>query len=113
MTDAEPPVFLRVTRRFPHPPERVFDAWLDPPSLGRWLFATQSGEMLRVEADPRVGGAFTIVERRGNAIAEHFGRYVEIDRPKRLVFTFFTDREGNATRVTVEIAPTADDCELT
>lgn len=113
MTGAAPPAVLRVTRRFPHPPERVFDAWLDPASLGRWLFATEGGEMLRVEVDPRVGGAFAIVEKRGDAVAEHFGRYVEIERPRRLVFSFFTDRESNATRVTVEIAPTADGCELT
>jgi uncharacterized protein YndB with AHSA1/START domain len=112
MTSAAP-VILRIARRFSHPPERVFDAWLDPASLGRWLFATEGGEMLRVEADPRVGGEFIIVEKRGVALAEHFGRYVEIDRPRRLAFTFSTDRESNPTLVTVDIVPTADGCELT
>ena len=113
MTGAAPQAVLRVRRRFAHAPERVFDAWLDSGSVGRWLFATDGGEMLRAEVDPRVGGEFTVVERRGNAVAEHFGRYIEIDRPRRLVFTFFTDRDSNATRVTVEITPTSDGCELT
>lgn len=107
------PVVLRISRRFAVPPERIFDAWLDPAAVGRWLFATENGEMLRVEVDPHVGGEFVIVERRDDAIAEHFGRYVEIDRPKRLAFTFSTDRESKPTLVTIDIVPTENGCELT
>jgi uncharacterized protein YndB with AHSA1/START domain len=109
---ADPPV-VRITRQFAHSPERVFDAWLDPASLARWLFATPGGTMLRVEIDPRVGGEFVVIEKRGEIIAEHFGRYVQIDPPRRLAFTFFTDRESNPTLVTVDIVAAAGGCELT
>ena len=99
------PIRLTVERRIAAPPERVFDAWLDPEAVGAWLFATPAGVMERVEIEPRVGGRFMIAERRGDALAEHFGEYVEIDRPRRLVFTFATDGEEAPSRVTVTLKP--------
>ncbi len=41
---------VRVTREFNFPPERVFDAWLDPKTAGKWLFATPIGKMMRLGA---------------------------------------------------------------
>jgi uncharacterized protein YndB with AHSA1/START domain len=103
-----------VTRHFDSPAELVFDAWLDPKAVGHWLFATPTGEMKRVEIDARVGGEFVIAEQRGDILAEHFGRYVEIERPWRLVFNFSAERrdEPNPSQVTVEIEPKANGCEL-
>ena len=36
--DADP--LLQVTRHFDASPERVFDAWLNPLTAGKWLFTT-------------------------------------------------------------------------
>ena len=104
---------VEVTRRFAAPPERVFDAWLDPEGVGRWLFATAEGRMERVSVDPRVGGRFQIDERRGDELARHWGTYVEIDRPRRLVFDFATSFEDTPTGVTVTIAADGDGSILT
>jgi uncharacterized protein YndB with AHSA1/START domain len=95
---------LTVERRIAAPPEILFDAWLDPDCVGLWLFATPGGVMERIEIDPRVGGRFTILERRGTELAEHFGEYVEIDRPRRLAFDFWTSFSDERTRIIVEIA---------
>lgn len=107
------PILVTVTRRFDAPPEKLFDAWLDPDSVGRWLFATPEGTMERVELDPRVGGRFLIAERRGDALAEHFGEYLEIDRPRRLAFSFAAVRDSGYTRVTITIEPDGDGSRLT
>jgi len=111
---AEGRVTVRVSRRFEVAPERVFDAWLDPRSAGKWLFATPEGQMVRVEIDARVGGAFSFIDRRNGEDIEHVGEYLEIERPRRLAFSFrvpmFSDE---ATPIRIDIAPAAFGCELT
>ena len=82
------PVTVRVTRRFSASPERVFDAWLDPAKARTFLFATKTGEMVKAETDPRVGGRFTFTDRRDGVDVDHMGEYLTIDRPRKLVFTF-------------------------
>jgi uncharacterized protein YndB with AHSA1/START domain len=104
-----------VTRRFSASAERVFDAWLDPAKAGRFLFATPQGRMVRAEIDARVGGSFVFTDRRDGEDIEHKGSYLEIDRPRRLVFTFAVAApkfSAETTRVTIEITPLAGGCEL-
>jgi uncharacterized protein YndB with AHSA1/START domain len=111
---ANTPATLRVTRRFDASPERVFDAWLDPDTAGKWLFSTTTGRMVRVEVDARVGGKFAFVDRRDGEDIEHVGEYLEIDRPRRLVFTFAVPKfSSQNTRVSIDIRPLGTGCELT
>src|SRR5690242_1480751 len=86
---------LVVRRIVPLPRERVFDAWLDPARLARFM---RPGNATRTtaEVDPRVGGRFRIVMQHADApgAIEHTGEYLIIDRPNRLSFTWqskFTD----------------------
>ncbi len=111
---AERPASIRVARRFSAPPERVFNAWLDPEVAGRWLFAMALRPMTNVEIDGRAGGSFRFVDRRDGAIVEHTGQYVELVPHRRLVFTLsMGDRPRVVTRVRVEIRPLRTGCELT
>jgi activator of Hsp90 ATPase-like protein len=48
---------LQVTRHFDASSQRVFDAWIDPATAGKWLFATPTGQMVRVEIDVVPQGA--------------------------------------------------------
>jgi uncharacterized protein YndB with AHSA1/START domain len=110
---AENPETLVITRRFDFSTERVFDAWLDPAKASRFLFATPTGKMVRVDIDARVGGSFNITRRDGDDV-EHVGTYVEIDRPRRLVFTFGVPKfSAQMTLVTIDLRPLPMGCELT
>jgi uncharacterized protein YndB with AHSA1/START domain len=112
--NTESSVTVHVTHRFTASPERIFDAWLNPQTAGKWLFATPSGQMVRAEIDARVGGSFIFVDRREGEDVEHTGEYLEIDRPRRLVFTFTVPKFSSvSTRVIIEIAPSGNGCELT
>ena len=105
---------VRVTHRFSATPERVFDAWLDPEKARHFFFATPMGRIVRAEIDARVGGKFVMVDRRDGEDVEHTGEYLEIDRPRRLVFAFAVPKYSpNVDRVTIEIVPLETGCELT
>jgi len=104
---------VRVSRRFRSPPEKAFDAWLDPAVARQFLFATPAGKMVCVDIDARVGGGFTIVESRDGKEAGHYGIYREIDRPRRLVFDFSIDKSVPGDPVAIEIQPLDSGCELT
>jgi uncharacterized protein YndB with AHSA1/START domain len=106
------PVRARITRHVRASAEDVFDTWLNP-ELARQWFAPGLGEMTRVEIDARVGGTFWLVQRRGADEAQHTGEYLEIDRPRRLVFTWRTPPLAASSRVIIEIAAKAEGCELT
>ena len=106
---------VTVTREIAAPAERVFDAWLDPADAAQFLFATPEGEIVRCDIDARVGGRFLIVDRRADGDAEHHGEFLEIDRPRRIVFHFRGPgtEEGEWSTVTVEIASTGSGCAVT
>lgn len=105
---------LQIRKRFAISPERVFDAWLDPDIARKWLFRTETDEIVRAEIDARVGGGFTFVNRRGDEEIVHVGEYLVIDRPNRLAFTFAVPQfSPEYDRVTIEISRRDDGCELT
>jgi uncharacterized protein YndB with AHSA1/START domain len=113
-TPAQP--MVRVIQRFTAPPERVFDAWLDTAMLGRFMFGPtlRDEDIVRLSLDARVGGAFSFVVRRQGQEIDHIGRYLEIDRPHRLVFTWAVAPDpDDSSRVAIEIAPLETGCELT
>ena len=105
-----------ITHAYAAAPEQVFDAWLNPQVARLFLFATPGGEMIRYEVDARVGGAFNFVDRRADmGDVLHTGEYKEIDRPRRLVFTFGVPQfNPDMTTVELDFAPTAaGGCRLT
>jgi uncharacterized protein YndB with AHSA1/START domain len=62
----------------PAPPSEVFDMFVDPDKLVRWIGMT-------AELEARVGGRFTFELMPGQYCE---GRYLVVDAPRRVVFTW-------------------------
>lgn len=100
------PFSLRVSRQFRAAATDVFDAFLQPRTACHFLFATPRGEMVTVEMDAHIGGAFLITERRDGEEVAHTGTYLELDRPHRLCFSFCVPKfSAEHDRVLIDIAP--------
>jgi uncharacterized protein YndB with AHSA1/START domain len=60
-----------------------------------------------------VGGAFSFLVRRQGQEIDHVGHYLEIDRPRRLAFTWgIVGESEEQSRVDIEIKRLAPGCEL-
>jgi len=93
---------LEVTHHVPFPPERVFDAWLDPKLLAKFMLPAPGMDEPKVSNDPRVGGKFLIVMRTPDADLPHEGEYLLIDRPNRLQFTWISAFTQDDSTVTLD-----------
>ncbi len=107
----------KVTHRFKSSADRVYEAWLDPKKARHWMEAalTRLGlaaDIRRVEIDPRVGGSFFFSDMRDGTEAKHWGTYLELDRPRKIVFTWITDEkeEDDLSKVTLTIDPDGQGC---
>mgnify|MGYP001814484823 CR=1 FL=1 len=109
---------VTVELQLPASAQAVFDAWLDPQQVRHWMSAALrdmglSGDMKRVEIDPVTGGRFTFSDQREEGEAVHWGTYRQIDRPCKLVWTWFTSPEEealDASLVSLEITPAETGC---
>lgn len=112
-----PSVRTVVSRQFEVSAECVFDAWLDPTWIGSWMFGPDGGDerVVRLGVEPRVGGNFSFVIDRLDVETKYHGKYLELERPHLLVFTWNTRdvRSPASNRLIIEIAGHDQGCELT
>ncbi len=96
---------IEVRRLLPAPIDEVFRWWTEPELLARWMSPVGQVE---AEVDLQVGGRLRIVMRDGPIEIEHEGKYVEIDRPRRLVFTWQSRFTAGVSLVTVSLEAEGD-----
>ena len=110
----------KVTHRFNATAEQVYDAWLSPAQVRLWMTAALksfglAADIQRIEIDARVGGKFFFSDLRDGTEARHWGTYLELDRPRKIVFTWLIDESEAAdpSVVTLTIDPEPDGCIAT
>jgi len=100
---------IRIPRSYDATPERVFKAWTDPASVKAWLAGGKD-----IAIDVREGGLFYIEMPWQERIYPHYGRYLRVEAPHVLEFTWMSEgTQGKESVVTIEIAARGDKTELT
>lgn len=99
---------VTVNRRIGAPVEAVFDAWLDPDMLARFMIPGDGMSVPKAEADAREGGRFTIIMAAGADEIPHGGEYKEINPHSRLVFTWESPFSIDGSTVTLNFADSGD-----
>ena len=98
-------VKVEIRRVLPEPVDEVFRWWTEPELLQRWMSPVGSVD---AEVDLRVGGQMRIVMKDRGVEIEHHGEFLEIDPPRRLVFTWHSQYTGPGSLVTVSLDPEGD-----
>lgn len=99
---------LTVRKTIPAPIEAVFNAWLDPKMLKKFMVTCEGDEVPKAESDARTGGRFLVVMATGGKEIPHSGTYLELKPHSRLVFTWESPHSVDGSTVTVDLAPAGD-----
>lgn len=98
---------LQVERTLNHPIERVFEAWLNPDLLVKFMIPGTGMSVPSATADPREGGRFDIMMRAPEqGDMPHGGTFLKIDRFNQIVFTWESPFSVEGSTVTLDFAPT-------
>jgi len=95
---------LKLEKTINAPIEKVFDAWLDPKMLARFMLPQPGMPEPKVKNDPREGGRFEIVMIHGDEVLPHGGDYLVIDRPRQLKFSWQSHYSPDDSTVTLDFA---------
>jgi uncharacterized protein YndB with AHSA1/START domain len=102
---------VTMTRTFHASPSKVFDAWVDPGLLARWI-GPRDLPLASCRIDARTGGSFHLAWRKpdGNEMVLG-GTYLEMLPPRRIVHAGTMRRD--AFRVTTTFAGQGNDTAVT
>jgi uncharacterized protein YndB with AHSA1/START domain len=91
-------------RTFQAPAQAVFDAWTSEEVIRRWWHGSHDWETTVAEVDLRLGGAVRVVMRDPTKAEDYGGGgvYTEIDRPRRLAFTWLWDGDTRRTQIEID-----------
>jgi len=110
--DATGPI-VQIRRRVRAGADEIFDLWTKPDLMVRWMSPYPGAVDCKASCDLRPGGAFSLVMSSGESRREVSGAYVQVDRPRKLVFTWMGPLTNNVnTLVTLELTPRGDETDL-
>jgi uncharacterized protein YndB with AHSA1/START domain len=105
---------LRITRRYPVAPEKVWRAWTDPLALSQWFGPGTSPSVTLAEFDVRAGGRYRIrFDGPDGEKHEVGGAYEVVEPHQRLVFSWaWHTTPERVSRVSILLRPVEGGTEL-
>lgn len=102
---------LSISRTIPAAPKAVYDAWLDPTTIARFMAGGADQRVTEAVTDPRVDGTFRIVMTSDKEIV-HRGVYRDLVPHSLIRFTWESPYSPADSEVTIRLAPVARGTEV-
>lgn len=96
---------LEITKTIPATVSVVFEAWLDPKALAKFMLP-MDGMTAEAKADAREGGEYLVVMKAGDQELPHHGIYKTIDKYSKLAFTWNNPFNETESLVTLSFTET-------
>ncbi|MGJ5618416.1 SRPBCC family protein [Sulfitobacter sp. MF3-043] len=104
---------LTTSRTIAAPAQKIFDAWLDPKMIAKFMIPAPGMGMPTVKNDPVEGGRFEIIMKAGDNDIPHAGTYTKILRYSQLVFTWESPFSIDGSTVTLDFENVAGGTNVT
>lgn len=84
---------VRVTRVINASIEQVFDAWTDAEQMKHW-YSPEGMSTPEATSECNKDGEYAVTMKMGEMTFKMHGKYLEFERPTKLVFTWESAKEG-------------------
>ena len=92
-------------------PAQVYDAWLNPAKILRYMTMGPDMRAENARTDPRIGGRFAF-NMVGDQRSPHQGTYTALDPHSRIAFTWETPWSAEGSHVDLRLTPIAGGTEV-
>lgn len=95
---------LNISRTINAPIEAVFNAWLDPEMIAKFMTPGEGMTVKDAKADAREGGGFSLIMVAKESDIPHSGTYKTIDPHSKIVFSWVSPFSVDGSEVTLDLS---------
>ena len=99
---------LTLSRTIKAPIESVYNAWLDPEMLTKFMLPGEGMTVPKAETDAREDGRFDIIMQAGDKKMPHGGVYKKLNPYSQIVFSWESPMSIDGSIVTLNFSETDD-----